>query len=101
MIDMHSHFLPRISQAEAAAVNRERAPWLRVDPDGKTGQIMLDERPFRPVHEALWDPEARVAALDQAGIDLQGVCATPVMFGYAWEAGSAADSGRYFSLLSI
>ena len=91
MIDMHSHFLPRISQAEAAAVNRERAPWLRVDPDGKTGQIMLDERPFRPVHEALWDPEARVAALDQAGIDLQVVCATPVMFGYAWEAGSAAD----------
>ena len=91
MIDMHSHFLPRISQAEAAAVNRERAPWLRVDPDGKTGQIMLDERPFRPVHDALWDPEARVAALDQAGIDLQVVCATPVMFGYAWEAACAAD----------
>ncbi len=91
MIDMHSHFLPRVDQAEAAAVDPERAPWLRIDADGRTGQIMLADRPFRPVHDALWDPDARVRALDEAGIDLQVVCATPVMFGYGWEAARAAD----------
>lgn len=91
MIDMHSHFLPRVDRAEAAAVDPERAPWLRVDAGGRTGQIMLADRPFRPVHDALWDPDARVRALDQAGIDLQVVCATPVMFGYGWEAARAAD----------
>ena len=91
MIDMHSHFLPRISQAEAQAVDAGRAPWLRIDADGRKGQIMVAERPFRPVHDALWDPDVRVAELDRAGIDLQVVCATPIMFGYAWEAARAAD----------
>ena len=91
MIDMHSHFLPRISEAEARAVDAERAPWLRIDADGRKGQIMVAERPFRPVHDALWDPDVRVAELDRAGIDLQVVCATPIMFGYAWEAARAAD----------
>lgn len=91
MIDMHSHFLPRVDRAEAVAVDAERAPWLRIDEGGRTGQIMLADQPFRPVHDALWDPQARVTALDQAGIDLQVVCATPVMFGYAWEASRAAD----------
>ncbi len=79
MIDIHSHFFPRISQAEARAVDAERAPWLTVDADGRTGQIMLGDRPFRPVHDELWDPDARVRGLDAAGISLQIVCATPVM----------------------
>ena len=91
MIDIHSHFFPRISQAEAHAVDAQRAPWLTVDADGKTGQIMLGDKPFRPVHDELWDPDARVRGLDAAGIALQIICATPVMFGYAWEAARAAD----------
>jgi aminocarboxymuconate-semialdehyde decarboxylase len=52
---------------------------------------MLGERPFRPVSEELWDSAARVRALDAVGVDLQIVCATPVMFGYGWEAPRAAD----------
>lgn len=91
MIDMHSHFFPVVSQAEALSVEAQRAPWLRIDGDGRRGQIMVGERPFRPVHDALWDPDARVRELDAAGIDLQVVCATPVMFGYGWEAQRAAE----------
>ncbi len=91
MIDIHSHFFPRISEAEARAVDAARAPWLAVGADGRSGQIMLGERPFRPVHDALWDPAARVRTLDQTGVALQIVCATPVMFGYGWEASRAAD----------
>lgn len=90
-IDIHSHFLPRISREEAFAVERERAPWLVVDPGGETGQIMVGDRPFRPVYQALWDADFRVRELDAQGIAVQLVCATPIMFGYAWEAARAAD----------
>jgi aminocarboxymuconate-semialdehyde decarboxylase len=43
------------------------------------------------VHDSLWDPDARVRDLDAAGIRLQVVCATPVMFGYDWEPQRAAE----------
>ena len=91
MIDMHAHCLPRIARAEAFAVDAERAPWLEVEPGGERGHIMLGERRFRPVTASLWDPAVRVAELDAQGVALQVVCATPVMFGYAWPAGRAAD----------
>ncbi|UUZ69703.1 amidohydrolase [Polaromonas sp. P2-4] len=91
MIDMHSHFFPPITREEAHAVEPERAPWLAVETGADTGQIMLADRPFRPVYRALWDPNFRVAELDQQGIETQIVCATPVMFGYAWEASKAAE----------
>jgi aminocarboxymuconate-semialdehyde decarboxylase len=91
MIDIHSHFFPRISRAAAQAVDAERAPWLQVDADGDTGHIMLGDRPFRPVYQALWDPDFRVQEMDAQGISLQITCATPVMFGYGLEAAKAAD----------
>lgn len=91
MIDIHAHFLPEISRQEAAEVEPELAPWLRIDAGGETGQIMVGEREFRPVYQALWDPDFRVAELDAQGIAMQLVCATPIMFGYAWEAARAAD----------
>ena len=94
MIDIHSHFLPPTSRAEAFAVDPERAPWLAADADAETGQIMVGDRPFRPVYRALWDPDFRLRELDEKRIRLQIVCATPVMFGYGWEAQRAADWAR-------
>ena len=91
MIDMHSHFFPLISREEAGQFEAGRAPWLAVEKGTSEGQIMVGDRPFRPVYQALWDPDFRVAELDQAGIKTQIVCATPVMFGYAWEAAKAAE----------
>lgn len=91
MIDMHSHFFPLVTREEAHAVDPERAAWLAVDPGGDTGQIMLGDRPFRPVYRALWDPAFRIGELDGHGVRMQLVCATPVMFGYAWEPQRAAD----------
>lgn len=91
MIDMHAHCFPRITREEAFAVDIARAPWLAVEPDGTRGSIMLGDEAFRPVTASLWDPEVRVAELDAQGVQLQVVCATPVMFGYAWPAERAAD----------
>ncbi len=91
MIDMHSHCFPAITREEAHAVDAVRAPWLAVEPGGGRGQIMLGDKPFRPVLPTLWDPQRRLAEMDTLGVRAQVVCATPVMFGYAWDAAKAAD----------
>ncbi len=88
---MHSHFLPAITREEAQAADAQRAPWLAAEAGADTGQIMLGDKPFRPVTRALWDADFRVAELDAQGVQMQVVCATPVMFGYAWDAARAAD----------
>lgn len=101
MIDIHSHFLPTIDRATAHAVDPARAPWLAIDAGGETGQIMLGDQPFRPVYRALWDAEFRIQELDAHGIDTQLVCATPVMFGYAWEAARAADWATRMNTMAL
>jgi aminocarboxymuconate-semialdehyde decarboxylase len=88
-IDIHAHVFPRIDRADARAAD-PRAPWLADHGDG-TGHIMQGDTPFRPVDARLWDPAARVAWMDQTGLDVQFVCATPVMFGYAWDARVASS----------
>ncbi|MDB5999135.1 MAG: aminocarboxymuconate-semialdehyde decarboxylase [Rhizobacter sp.] len=93
-IDIHSHFFPRITQAEAARLSADNGPWLRIDEGGDSGQIMAGDQPFRPVTRVLWDARARLAEMDALGIDIQLTCATPILFGYAHEARAAADWAR-------
>jgi aminocarboxymuconate-semialdehyde decarboxylase len=88
-IDIHAHLFPRIAREEAAAVD-PRAPWLQDRGDG-TGHIMIGDQPFRPVEATLWDARTRVRWMDATGIDAQLVCATPVMFGYAWDSACATS----------
>jgi aminocarboxymuconate-semialdehyde decarboxylase len=83
-IDIHAHLFPRIAREEAAAIDA-RAPWLEDHGDG-TGHIMVGTEPFRPVEATLWDAPTRLRWMDATGIDVQLVCATPVMFGYAWDS---------------
>jgi len=90
VIDMHTHFFPRITREEAAKLDPQRAPWLQLNADG-SGQIMTGDKPFRPVREVLWAAARRLEDMDRDGIDLQIFCATPVMFGYAYPAERARD----------
>ncbi|TFL14530.1 amidohydrolase [Pusillimonas caeni] len=83
VIDIHSHFFPPITQAEAGRLDPERAPWLKDSGDG-SGMIMAGEKPFRPVYSALWDPARRIEEMDASGVDVQIMCATPIMFGYRY-----------------
>lgn len=79
-IDIHSHFFPPITRDEAAQLDPDHAPWLQDNGDG-TGHIMTGSRAFRPVYSALWDPARRIEEMDATGVDIQIMCATPVMFG--------------------
>lgn len=88
---MHSHFFPSVTREEAARLDAEKAPWLRIDAGGERGMIMAGDRPFRPVYRALWDPAKRIEEMDALGVDVQLVCATPVMFGYGYNGATAHD----------
>lgn len=90
-IDMHSHHFPRLSEKEGAALGNESSLWLSIDPNGETGQIMTGSKAFRPVERVLWDAHARLAQMDEQGVDIQLSCATPIMFRYSAPAAVAAD----------
>lgn len=89
-IDMHAHFFPPVSQAQAAQLDAATAPWLAIGADGETGQIMKGEHAFRPVYKALWDPAKRLQEMDSHGVDVQIISATPIMFGYELAAARTA-----------
>ncbi|MGB6104996.1 MAG: amidohydrolase family protein [Pusillimonas sp.] len=100
-IDMHAHFFPPVTQALAAGLDPDKAPWLAIDSDGETGQIMKGAQPFRPVYRALWDPQLRLEEMDKQGIDLQIVCATPIMFGYEFPAARTASWAERMNDLAL
>ncbi len=41
-----------------------------------------------------WDPKVRIEEMDRDGVDLQVMCATPVLFAYAPPGGAGARSAR-------
>ncbi|RFS81131.1 amidohydrolase [Actinomadura spongiicola] len=90
VIDVHTHVFPRITRNEGGLLGDANRPWLRVDGDG-AGMMMNGDDEYRPVGEALWDPARRLADMDAAGVDVQAVSSTPLMFGYSAEPERAAD----------
>ncbi|MER7502697.1 amidohydrolase family protein [Nonomuraea pusilla] len=85
VIDVHAHVFPRISRDEARILAGAGEPWLR------DGMMMSGEDDYRPVTPELWDAGARLEAMDRTGVDVQAVSSTPLLFGYAADAGRAAD----------
>ncbi|MQY09737.1 amidohydrolase family protein [Actinomadura macrotermitis] len=90
VIDVHAHVFPHLTRAEGRVLTGTGEPWLRVHGDG-TGMMMSGDQEYRPVHAGLWEPERRVADMDAAGVDVQAVSSTPLMFGYDAEPARAAD----------
>ena len=90
-IDIHAHFFPGVTQAEAGRLDPAHAPWLQMNADGERGNIMVGEKAFRPVHRPLWDPSARIEDLDATGVGTQIISATPIMFAYRHDAHAAAQ----------
>ena len=90
MIDIHAHFFPPLAPVAVAEFGDDW-PWLRDDGDGR-GMIMRGATEYRPVIQALWDPDARLKALDASDIDIQIICATPILFGYQSDPARARDA---------
>jgi len=100
VIDMHAHFFPPITQAMAATLDAQAAPWLRDNGDG-TGHIMQGDKAFRPVYSALWDPLRRLEEMDALGVNVQIACATPIMFGYRYPLAKALPWAQRMNDLAL
>jgi len=96
MIDIHSHFLPRSWPDLAARFGTRDWPWMRHAGDGKA-MLMLGEREFRPVTSACWDAAVRLEAMDRDGVDVQIMCATPILFSYHRPPAQALEVARIFN----
>ncbi|HEY0444986.1 MAG TPA: amidohydrolase family protein [Allosphingosinicella sp.] len=81
VVDIHTHFFPERWPDLAERFGTGDWPWMRHDGPGKA-TVMLGDKPFRPVHDACWDASIRVQDMDEHGVDIQIICATPVLFSY-------------------
>mgnify|MGYP001051811661 FL=1 len=100
VVDMHTHFLPKQWPDLEKRFGTPDWPWMKHTEPGKA-MIMLGDKEFRPVYEACWDPAVRIAEMDRDGIDIQVMCATPVLFAYARPAQHAAECAEIFNDLAL
>ena len=101
-IDIHSHFFPRNAPDFARKFGAGSGPWVTLHDHGDgTGMMMLGDKPFRPVHSALWDTAARLVEMDASHVETQIICATPVMFAYDAPAVEAAYVAASYNDLAL
>ncbi len=100
VVDMHTHFVPEKWPNFSERFGTADWPWLKHTSPGK-GMIMVGDKEFRPVYEALWNPALRLEEMDRDGVDIQIMCATPILFGYERPAHQAAESASVFNDLAL
>jgi len=95
-VDIHTHFFPQSWPDLAARFGTPDWPWIKHTEPGKA-MVMLGDRPFRKITSACWDTEVRLEDMDRDAIDLQLICATPVLFAYGRPPEHALDCARMFN----
>jgi aminocarboxymuconate-semialdehyde decarboxylase len=99
-VDMHTHFVPESWPDLADRFGTPDWPWMRHTTTGNA-MMMMGEKEFRPVYDALWNPEVRLAEMDKNDIDIQIMCATPVLFAYERQAAHALECAKIFNDLAL
>ncbi len=100
VVDMHSHFLPKTWPDLAKKFGTADWPWMKHLESGKA-MLMLGNKEFRPVYQACWDGATRIEEMDKDNIDIQVMCATPVLFAYARPAQQAHECAQIFNDLAL
>lgn len=100
VVDMHTHFYPRIDREQARRYHPDNGPWLKVIDDEK-GMLMRGEEAFRPVYSACWSPQRRIEEMDRDQVDVQIMCATPLLFGYLHEGRATYDWARQINDMAL
>jgi aminocarboxymuconate-semialdehyde decarboxylase len=100
VIDMHSHFFPETWPDLAEKFGTPNWPWMKHLGDGRA-MVMVGDTEFRPVTSACWDPDVRLADMDRDGIDIELLCATPVLFAYQRELHEALACAELFNTAAL
>jgi len=99
-VDIHAHFFPKSWPDLASRFGTPDWPWIKHTGPGEA-MVMLGDRPFRRITSACWDTDVRLEHMDRDGIDLQVICATPVLFAYGRESQHALDCARMFNDVAL
>jgi aminocarboxymuconate-semialdehyde decarboxylase len=59
--------------------------------------LMVGKDEFRPVSPACWDASLRLEHMDRDGVEVQIMCATPLLFAYQRPAPQALECARIFN----
>lgn len=100
VVDMHTHFLPKRWPDLSEKIGGADWPWMRHDGPGRA-MLMLGNKEFRPVQEACWDSTQRLEDMDRDGVDIQIMCATPLLFGYQRPLQHAIENAQLFNDLAL
>lgn len=95
VVDIHSHFFPK-NWPDLAERFGGDWPWIKHTAPG-SAMVMVGDKPFRPITSACWDPAVRLEDMDRDGVDIQIMCATPVLFAYHRPAEQALEVARLFN----
>ena len=95
-IDVHSHFFPQ--QWPDLAAKFGTPDWPRIEHLGEgRARVVVGQREFLPIHAAYWDVDVRLGEMDRNQVDLQILCANPVLFAYGRPAAHALECARMFN----
>lgn len=100
VVDMHSHFLPKTWPDLAQKFNTPDWPWL-MHIGHRKAMVMVGDKEFRPVYDACWDPGVRIEEMDRYNIDIQIMCATPLLFAYDRPPDQSHECAKIFNDLAL
>ncbi|HEX9743787.1 MAG TPA: amidohydrolase family protein [bacterium] len=80
-VDVHTHILPREWPDLSERYGYEGFVRLH-HLDHCSAAMMVGDKMFRQIGHNTWDPEQRIAEMEEANVDVQVLSTVPVMFGY-------------------
>lgn len=95
VVDIHSHFYPDKMPDLSQRFGGEW-PGFRHTDKGR-GMMTMGGKDYRPIYEACWNPAVRLDEMDKHGIDIQIMCATPLLFAYEKPADQALACAELFN----
>jgi aminocarboxymuconate-semialdehyde decarboxylase len=93
-VDCHTHTLPRHWLNLAERYGDPRWP-TRQDLDECSAELFVGGKSFRTVPHTCWNVAARIEQMDAAGVGVQWLSTTPVMFSYWAPPRHAAEMARH------
>lgn len=80
-VDFHTHIIPDNFPDLEAKYGDDRFPTLK-HTCSCGAEIYKDGKSFRKIDDNAWDPEKRIAQMDEEGVDVQVLSPIPVTFAY-------------------